>query len=145
MWHMAYRERKKCDRNQTRPPSLTFSLAFFFLVIYIFICHFLFCAAEPDWIWLLLLLVAVILLLSFTTRAYIQTHSHTVATDTSFPQNQQKMPAWCCQTSSREGKWLLVTLDSSARPQKILRMATDLSLHLQMILRMSYYQTHRGG
>lgn len=72
---MAYRERKKCDQNQTRLPSLTFSLAFL-LFIYRFICHFLFCAAGPDWIWLLLLLVAVILLLSFTTRAYIQTQSY---------------------------------------------------------------------
>lgn len=85
--------------------------------LYIHICHFLFCATGPDWIWLPLL-VAVILLLSFTTRAYMQTHSYTVATDTSFPQNQKKTPVWCCQTSSREGKWLLVTLDSSAWPQK---------------------------
>lgn len=60
--------------------------------LYIHICHFLFCATGPDWIWLPLLLAAVILLLSFTTRAYMQTHSYTVATDTSFPQNQQKTP-----------------------------------------------------
>jgi len=123
LWHVADRqtdrERKKCDRNQTMLPSLIFLLAFsFFSSLYIRICLFLFCAIGPDWIWLLLLLVAVILLLSFTTRGNMQTHSYTVATDTSFPQNQQKTPVWRCQTSSREGKWLLVTLDSSAWPQK---------------------------